>query len=311
MTTKSIAARACITSARSKKYTPLISDRRSLQRGVTLIELLVGIAIGLLVIAVAGGALMVSRGVSGTVSGATNIQQQASYALRVIGMQVRQAGSLYLNPNPGSVNAINEAMAPVAFEKSAQGGNGFDASKAEQTISGTDTSLDIGYRRYLEPVFTSATSVSMVRNCAGGPADSSADQGLESHFSLDATKHELDCGGNDTATAPQAIINHVANFQVRYLLQSASGAALGQPTVQYVNAAGAKDKWGQVQAVEVCLVLYGTEPIDLPAGSTYTDCDGTTKVDMTTLTGERAKRMHLVFRNVYQLRSQGLIGSVL
>ncbi|MFO1265272.1 MAG: prepilin-type N-terminal cleavage/methylation domain-containing protein, partial [Rhodoferax sp.] len=35
------------------------------QRGVTLIELMVGIAIGLLVIAVAMGALMVSRGVSG------------------------------------------------------------------------------------------------------------------------------------------------------------------------------------------------------------------------------------------------------
>ena len=40
------------------------------QRGVTLIELMVGIAIGLLVVAVAMGALMVSRGVTGTVSDA-------------------------------------------------------------------------------------------------------------------------------------------------------------------------------------------------------------------------------------------------
>jgi len=69
--------------------------------------------------------------------------------------------------------------------------------------------------------------------------------------------------------------------------------------------------WGRVQAVEVCLVLYGVAPIDMPSGSTYTDCDGSTKVDMSTLTGERARRMHIAFRNVFQLRSQGLVGSVL
>ena len=58
------------------------------QRGVTLIELMVGITIGLLTVAVAMGALMVSRGISGTVNDASNIQQQAAYAMRVIGLQV-------------------------------------------------------------------------------------------------------------------------------------------------------------------------------------------------------------------------------
>jgi type IV pilus assembly protein PilW len=44
----------------------------------------------------------------------------------------------------------------------------------------------------------------------------------------------------------------------------------------------------------------------MPAGSSYLDCDGATSVNMTTLTGARANRMHMVFRNVFQLRSQGL-----
>ena len=48
------------------------------QQGLTLVELMVGIAIGLLVIAVAMGSLMVSRGISGTVSDASAIQQQAA-----------------------------------------------------------------------------------------------------------------------------------------------------------------------------------------------------------------------------------------
>jgi type IV pilus assembly protein PilW len=32
---------------------------------------------------------------------------------------------------------------------------------------------------------------------------------------------------------------------------------------------------------------------------------------MSTLTGNRKKRMHVAFRNTFQLRSQGLVGSVL
>ena len=42
--------------------------RKRVEYGVTLIELLVGLAIGLVVIGVAMGALMISRGVTGTVS---------------------------------------------------------------------------------------------------------------------------------------------------------------------------------------------------------------------------------------------------
>ena len=85
------------------------------QRGVTLVELMVGIAIGLLVVAVATSALMVSRGISGTVSDASGLHQQAAHAMRVIGQQVRQAGSLYLNLNPTGA-ATTDPAAPVALE---------------------------------------------------------------------------------------------------------------------------------------------------------------------------------------------------
>lgn len=290
---------------------------------MTLIELLVGITIGLMVVAVAGGALMVSRGVSGTVSDASAINQQAAYAMRVIGGQLRQTGSLYLNPNPGNANAVNAPAAPVAFERSAKSpgsGNDFDLSpaNAQQIISGTttpSTTLTIGFQRYADPVFTSASAVPMARNCLGGPQDGSTDQRIESIFRLDTTDNELECAGNGVpaGAAPvfQPIIGQVANFQLRYLVQSANTpTTLGNPTVQYVQAASVTN-WGEVQAVEVCLVLYGAEPVDLPAGSSYTDCDGATSVDMTTLTGARRNRMHKVYRNVFQLRSQGLLGSVL
>src|SRR5574344_762034 len=67
------------------------------QIGLTLMELMIGLAIGLLVVAVATAALMGTRSVTGTVSDISGIQQQAAYVMRTFGTQLRQAGSLYLD----------------------------------------------------------------------------------------------------------------------------------------------------------------------------------------------------------------------
>lgn len=285
----------------------LMRSNQLRQRGVTLIELMVGIAIGLLVIAVAMGALMVSRGVSGTVTDASGIQQQASYAMRVIGQQLRQSGSLRLNLNPGTVATAEPHLAPVAFEVKS---GDMDMTKPEwKVIEGKDNpgsseyKLSTRFSNYAEPVFTSASEQSQARDCLGANPSATL---IESHFRLES--NELRCASFGGGAA-QAIVQNVANFQVNYLTQDITTTP-GIPTIKSVNAAGVTN-WGQVQAVEVCLVIYGSEPIDLPAGSNYTDCDGATLVDMSTLTGTRAKRMHMVFRNVFQLRSQGLIGTVL
>jgi type IV pilus assembly protein PilW len=67
-------------------------------------------------------------------------------------------------------------------------------------------------------------------------------------------------------------------------------------------------KWRQVQGVEICFVLYGNELIDLkdlPKATRVTQC-GQSK-DLTELTGARKSRIHLLFRNTFQLRSQGLL----
>lgn len=269
------------------------------QKGVTLVELMVGIAIGLLVISVAVGALMVSRNISGTVSDATGIQQQAAYAMRVIGQQVRQAGSLRLNLDP--LNSGDDYLIPVALETIAPAtgaGNAFDPRI--NALAGDDQALAVGYRRYQEASYGTAAVTSLSRNCLGGPADSSTDQRVESLFSLNGT--DLLCGGNGANAEP--IARNVADFQVMYLRQDNS--APSDSKIQRLSAAAVGSNWPQVVGVEVCLVLFGSEPIDVPAGSTYVGCDGA-NVDMTALAAPRTRRLHLVFRNVFQLRSQGLI----
>lgn len=319
MLSKNIASSTHPTKLASQKQLKNTSIYPRTQRGVTLIELMVGITIGLLTVAVAMGALMVSRGISGTVNDASNIQQQAAYAMRVIGLQLRQAGSLRLNLQPGTNATAEPYLAAVAFETTVQAPasaasasiySNFDPAK--DTLNGTASpaTFTVGYRRYTEPVFTSLSEESMVRNCVGGPIDNSTDQSMTSTFQLDGTN--LRCSGNGDL---QPIVGNVANFQVRYLIQD-NASTPGDSKVRSVDASGVTN-WGQVQAVEVCLVLYGNEAMDIPGPTsdtpkqgTYTDCDGTA-VSMNALTGVRNKRMHIAFRNTFQLRSQGLIGSVL
>ncbi len=304
MKSKTIAASVCrISSGRQKRFKTLAPRPRA-QHGVGLIELMIGITIGLLTVAVAMGALMVSRGVSGTVSDASQLQQQAAYAFRVISLQLRQAGSLRLNPAPQktlSSSVTVDIADPVAFETKVEG---FDP--ATDTLGGKDApgtgefKLTMGYRNYKDALYAFAADESLQRNCLGETNSSTL---IQSKFVLDTTQNTLRCAGSGAA---QPFADNVANFQVRYLLQDAASAP-GNPQIRYVSATDVGTDWRRVEGVEVCLVLYGFESINMPTGSSYTDCDGSTAVDLTTLTGARARRMHRVFRNVYQLRSQGLI----
>ena len=288
------------------------------QRGVTLIELMVGMAIGLLVVAVAMGALMVSRGISGTVSDASGIQQQGAYILRVISQQLRQTGSLYLNPDPAGGGTSTDVLSPVAFEIKANAVSGGNSFEQESVLAGASDTVTTGFRRYPDNVFLVAGTEAaastpatfgtdyLARNCVGAPGNSSTDQRVESIFAFDSAKNELQCGGNGAAAQP--IARNVAQFQVTYMVQTtdAVGSKVQFTKGSDMPTAATDPAWRRVQGVQVCLVLYGSEPIDMPAGSSYTDCAGTS-VNMTTLTGNRKNRMHLLFRNTYQLRSQGLL----
>ena len=254
------------------------------QAGLTLIELMIGLAVGLLVVAVATVSLLGSRSVTGAVSDISGIQQQAAYVMRTFGTQLRQAGSLYLDLGLDA-DGEGEITSATAFQL---------RGSTDTAIAENNGSVTIRFTGYEEPTFANAGPIS--RNCLGAPGSIPAGTtaSIESIFTLNGT--DLRC--ND-----QPIAQNVAAFQVRYLLQ---GTDQDDPTMLYTNSAGVAD-WNRVQGVEVCLVLFGTERIDLPEDASYTGCDGSTAVNITTLAAPRTNRMHYVFRNVFQLRSQGLV----
>lgn len=276
------------------------------QQGVTLIELLVGIAIGLLTIAVAMGALIASRGASGTITDASLLQQQASYAFRVIGQQARQAGSLQLNlaiENASPADPITPEAA-VAFTPNPDLYSTGKTPPTTPTVSGKDSpasseyKISFAYQNYAEPTVPAGTPASFFTDCLGKETSATT---IQSQFVL--VGNALLCNGFDPDV--NSLIRNVADFQVRYLMQG--NAATGLPTVQAVTAATAAADWRRVFGTEICLVLYGDERISMPDGSTYVDCDGN-PINMSntgTLSADRKNRMHMVFRSVFQLRSIG------
>ena len=274
-------------------HSPQPLPLRTSQRGATLLELMVGITIGLLTVAVALGALMVSRGVSGTVSEASQLQQQASYAFRVIGQQLRQAGSRQLDPEtaPDVHAKFYEPIKNVPVDFS-----GVTPVSGKDNPGTGEYALEINYQNIREfTVLEPTEGEYQIRNCLQKKAEDSAknpDPMIVSKFKHNATDATLVCAGGSGAAQP--IIQNVKDFTIQYLTQATDGDASAAPTYQYVNATTAGASWLKVYAVQVCLELEGAETIDT-AGAKYKKCDGT-EVD-------RGNKLRMVFRNTYHIRN--------
>lgn len=265
------------------------------QRGITLIEIMVGLTIGLLIIAVALGAVLVSRQLSSTTSEAARLQQQASYALRIIGQQVRQAGALRLDLAYGRIEPADSFLTLDPAEPVV-----FDASFARSTDTldfSTARPLQTGYAFYKEKL-TSGTS--QMRDCLGSIPTGAA---VQSAFFLDrpagAASGELRCAGSRSGEGAQSLIADVADFRVSWLRER---SVLGEPVVDRVNAATAAASWPSIQAVEVCIEMVGAEVIDT-GSTTYRPCGWTVGAAET----PRSNRLRLVYRNTFQLRTQGAL----
>lgn len=295
-----------VTNQRLRHRPPIMVASPMHQTGVSLIELLVGITIGLLTVAVALAALMVSRGVTGTVSEATSLQQQAAYAFRIIGQQLRQAGSMELDlglpvvATGSTAPAADGAYTRVAFDPNNRFNRKTDTVSGHDTSSDTRAKLVTSFQNTDEKIYKNPPAPGdddvgqQLKNCIGeNPGNAATNSVVNSQFRLKGG--ELVCGSDSDAGSSQAIIQNVSDFQVRYLKQTNVG---GTPSIQIVNASAVGSDWSKVFAVEVCLDLVGKERIDT-AGAQYTQCDGN-QADLN-------NRLHLVFRNTFQIRSQGSV----
>ena len=241
------------------------------QRGVSLIELLIGLTIGLLVAVAAVGSLVYTKVSSTAVGDSSRLQQDASNAMRVIGHQLRQTGARRLaDANGGNVifNPSYQGLTPPTNFLILTGTDG--ASNGSDTLS---ISLDV------DPAVDA-------RDCLG---QTPAGTAITSTFSVSAG--ELRCLGSAASATTQAIVEGVEDFQVWYGVRSLTG-------LRYV-AAGAVTNWDTVEAVQVCLRLVGEVRGNPTVTATTPGC----------IAGQSIAsdgRIRRVFQQVFNLRNAGL-----
>lgn len=245
------------------------------QRGASLIELMVGITIGLMVVLAAIGTIVLTRSSSVTVADSSQMIYQGNNAMRLLGLNLRQAGAIEL---------VSVDPASPAVEQLFLFSNDFTGSVVQGAEGGvTADTLVMGQER--------RTGNTVIRDCLGASTTAAR---IQSTFSVVGTN--LRCLGSGNVL-DQPVADNVEDFQVFYWMQTGAGTALSQQRMNatQVAAAGA---WNNIVAVDVCLQLRGDQTgHPVVAGSTFVNCQGTNTV--------RDGRLHQVFRSTFKLRNQG------
>jgi type IV pilus assembly protein PilW len=250
----------------ARPHKPMARSRRLL-RGLGLLELLVGMAIGLLICLAAMGGLVSTQGAYKTLSDSARLQQDASTLMRVLGHQLRQAGAQGLQAAPGGNVVLALAWTPASSSVPAI------VTGTEGGAMGRDT-LSVTHR--IDPNLDD-------RDCLG--------QTPAGHYNKSTFRwlgNELQCMGSASKPSYQGLASGVEDFQVWYGVREGTG-------LQYrtADAVGPQDL---LESLMVCLRLVGEHrgnplPSTAPAGCR--------EGEVLPLDG----RLRRVFRQVFFLRN--------
>lgn len=245
---------------------------RGTAKGVALLDMLVGLALGAMVIAAALGTLSMSRQASASVGDLSLLHTQGAFALRVIGRHLRQAGALEpVHAVPTDLYVFDDRFIGFAGGPNALSG-------ADGTGTAADT-LSVSHQN-------AGASDSHRLDCLSEVVRNG--ERIDSTFFVLGT--ELRCR---TTAKNQALIGHVADFQVMYRVRH------GERDTRRLSAAEltAQSLWPEVRAVEVCLDLQGEGSAASAGGADgYHNCHGADT--------PRGGRQRLLLRHVFDLRTR-------
>ena len=269
-------------------------SNRSKSRGVTLIELLVGVTIGLLLALVASSTYLFSKQTFNTVTEVSQMEENGRFALNLLARYVQSAGFSMIDPKAN--------LAAGGLDNKISGcDNGYTTMSASSpnftclASAPTGQLPSAGIRTIFEtdaPLGGSANFQGA--NCIGNGAAPVVVDGVTktylvtSYFYVStataqtaygtATMGQLSCLSDDsTLTAPntyqiQPIIPGIQQIAANYLVStSATGGQLAQTAAAVTTAAS----WPSVAAIELCVLAKSIGPSNNDTGKTYTDCYGT------------------------------------
>ena len=220
------------------------------QAGLTLVEIMVSLTLGLVVLLAVGAVYVGSRQTYRVQEDSARIQESGKYALEVIGRSFRQAGAdAEMNYNPTALTL--ECVAPVCT-----------AVDNNAVVAATDTIRNQFYagREELN------AGVWGTRNCLGTVIAVNAL--VTNIFSLNGT-NDLVCS---TGAGAQPLVSNVMDLQVVYGIDPSLATTGGQAT-QYVAAPTAA-QWPQVVSARVCVQVRSAANGLTATPQRYLNCAG-------------------------------------
>jgi type IV pilus assembly protein PilW len=244
------------------------------QRGLTLVELMVALAIGLGIVLMAGRLLVLANGAYAAQAESAGVEDGGRFAIDLIGRAVRQAGAI--DPDTVTDPAADSAPARLA---------GLDARTLPRATAGIDDPL---------PAAVNGSDVLAVRfpgdgsaaDCAGFPI-AAGEEGWSIFYVArnGANEAELRCKYRGAAHwSADAVVSGVDGFQVLYGVDTddpPDGVANRYVNATVIDALDAgfaglspaefnrRTHWKRVVSVRVGLLLHGSRPTRTDPGSAH------------------------------------------
>jgi type IV pilus assembly protein PilW len=266
------------------------------QKGASLIELMVGITVGLLVVLAAVGTLMFTSVSSSASSDVTRLQQKSEIFFRLFRFQVEQAGAISIS-SPTLSNEVRFGSEYTGLDSVSTGykGTGLPVT-AQVSVHGTDgasSAADILRIAYQHEDNGRGDG----RDCLGN-SPPTADKNIRviGVYRLNTATAELMCEGGNATTGEQALIDGVEDFQVTYGVKTYPVKTPLDPSTYTYSFLRADQvtQWELVTAVSICLQLQG-DSTNNPQVGTVLGCSGNAVAT--------DGRLHRTYSRIYSLRN--------
>ena len=218
------------------------APRHARQTGLSLVEMMVALALGLLLTVSVSTILFGSLEIFRTQGESARIQENSRFLMDTLGRQITQAGYTAISPDYNDTRVAFDGT-PITGE------HGVVAIRDTERKGGSD---------YL------AVSFDADVDCQGNVA---AGGTARNEFYLNASE-ELVCAS--AGGAPEVVADGVETFQVMYGVDSDGDYSIERYFAQ-------PSDWNQVRTVRVCVVVRAFTRGTSPAAQVYQDCSGVTQ----------------------------------
>ncbi len=243
------------------------------QVGASLIELMVGITIGMLVVLAAMSTIVLNRTSSTTIADTSALTSQGNNVLRQMAYFIRHAGTVELTPL--------DAAAPLSEQRFSLGDPASAAPAIIAGLNGAGVAPDEVTATFLH------RGANVTRDCLGNGAALAIGAAIPNRFFLNGGN--LNCQGL-AGTPAQPVAQNVEDLQVTYLIEAGGGA-----TRQWVTA-NAVANWNDVVAANICIQIRGDVNYGALSTGNFTNCSNV----VTANDGP----MRMVLRQTVQLRNR-------